>query len=186
MSPRSTDEILIGPGTLYVAAEATAFPADPTVTPGAGWADIGYSEEGWTVAIDREFENVSVAEELDDVDVRHTRREAHVRGTLAQASMELLKEAMGGGTIVTGTPVNGKTYTPPADVLTRKAVLFRASAPTVAAIARKRDWQFFHMLAVGAVELAATKNTKHMLAIDFRALKRGTDELFKVIDMTGP
>src|SRR5882672_7475617 len=97
---RTTTEVLIGPGTLYLADVATAFPADPSAAPAGAWADIGYSEDGWAFSVNRTIDPSAVAEELDDIDVLQSARNIHVMGSAAQASIENFKTAMGGGTIV--------------------------------------------------------------------------------------
>ena len=50
---KTISEVMLGTGVLYTAAEATAFPADPTATPASDWVDIGYSESGWTLDYDK-------------------------------------------------------------------------------------------------------------------------------------
>ena len=102
---KSISEVMLGTGELYIAAEATAFPTDPTTTPSSSdWTDIGYSESGWTLDYDKTFEDVMVAEEIDPVFTIKTAQEIRISGELAQVSLANLKEAMGGGTITTGSP----------------------------------------------------------------------------------
>mgnify|MGYP001198950088 CR=1 FL=1 len=58
---KSISEVMLGTGELYIGAETTAFPTDPTTTPSSSdWTDIGYSESGWTLDYDKTFEDVIV------------------------------------------------------------------------------------------------------------------------------
>lgn len=180
---RDTTEVLIGTGTLYIAPEGTAFPADPTVAPDAAFEDVGYSEEGWSFNVDRELEDVEVAEEIDPIDVLQTSREIHLVGAAVQASLENLRTALGGGTITTAAgPPATKTLVPAAtDSLEKKAVLFRGKAPG----GFDRDIQMPHVVSAAAVELAHRKAPdKSQIAMDFRVLKETGDDIFTIIEVT--
>jgi hypothetical protein len=182
---RNTLEVLIGTGTLYVAPEGTVFPADPEEAPSGTWRDVGYSEEGWSFNVERDVEDVEVAEEIDPIDVLATSREIHLVGEAAQSSLENLRVALGGGTITpdAGPPATS-TYTPTGtDTLTRFALLFRGKAPTVGLQANVRDIQMPHVIPVGAVELAAKKAPdKSLVGMDFRVIKVTGDDIFTIID----
>jgi len=98
------NEVLIGTGVLYIAARTTsnlAFPTDDTNNAGSweavssDWRDIGYSEDGWTLEIDRTFEDILVAEEVDPIKTIKTAQEARLMGELSQASLVNLSVAMG-------------------------------------------------------------------------------------------
>jgi len=98
------NEVLIGTGVLYIADRTTsnlAFPTDDTNNAGSweavssDWRDIGYSEDGWTLEIDRTFEDILVAEEVDPIKTIKTAQEARLMGELSQASLVNLSVAMG-------------------------------------------------------------------------------------------
>lgn len=185
--PKNTLEVLVGTGTLYVAPTGTAFPADPSVTPAGTWVDIGYSEEGWSFNAEVNVEEVEVAEEIDPIDLLATAREVHFVGQAAQASLENLKTALGGGTIATAVgPPATKSYVPAGTgTLTQSALLFRGKAPTVGGVAKTRDVQMAYSVPVGAVELAAKKAPdKQLIGCDFRLVKVTGTDLFKFIDLT--
>jgi hypothetical protein len=182
---KNTLEVLIGTGTLYVAEEGTAFPADPFTSPGGGWRDIGYSEEGWSFNLDRDTEDVEVAEEIDPIDVLQTSREIHLVGEAAQASLENLALALGGGTITpdAGPPATRRFTPAGTGDLDRIAVLFRGKAPRIGTADNVRDVQMSHAIAVGAVEYASKKAPdKSLIAIDFRVIKVTGDEIFEIVD----
>ena len=97
------NEVLIGTGVLYVADRTTsslAYPSDDGsgawgAVDTAKWRDIGYSEDGWTLEMDRTFEDILVAEEVDPIKTIKTAQEARLMGELSQASLKNLSIAMG-------------------------------------------------------------------------------------------
>ena len=98
------NEVLIGTGVLYLAdrtASGLAFPADNSgafqtaAAASSEWRDIGYSEDGWTLEMDRTFEDILVAEEVDPIKTIKTAQEARLMGELSQASLKNLSIAMG-------------------------------------------------------------------------------------------
>lgn len=181
---RDALEVLVGTGTLYVAPQGEAFPANPATTPAGNWEDIGYSEEGWTFAVDRTFEDIIVAEEVDPLRVLKTAQSISMRGTAAQASLENLQLAFGGGAIADDTPAVGyRTYTPPAsDVFVERSVFLRALAPPGDAT-EFRDIQCPRVVATGAVEVAHAKAPQiSLVAIDFRLLVPSAGDIFTIIE----
>ena len=90
------NEVLIGTGVLYLADRTGANLAFPTDSGGnfqtaseasALWRDIGYSEDGWTLEMDRTFEDILVAEEVDPIKTIKTAQEARLMGELSQACL---------------------------------------------------------------------------------------------------
>ena len=89
------------------------------------WDQVGYSEDGWTLEVDKTFEDVMVAEELDPIKTLKSAQEVRLTGELAQASLTNFQVAMGGGSTqsnelgagasgAAGTSVTGyHTFTPP-------------------------------------------------------------------------
>lgn len=184
MSPKATTEVLIGPGTLYLAPSGTAFPANPSVAPAGPWADVGYSEEGWSFNVDRNIEDVNVAEEIDPIKVAQTSREIHVVGQSAQASLENIKTAIGGGTITVaaGPPATKRLVAGATDDLEEQALLLRVKAPGTG---KTRDIQIAHVVSVAAIEMAHKKAPdKTLVGMDFRALKVTGSNIFEIVDLT--
>lgn len=184
---KSAAEVLIGTGTLYVAVDGTAQPLDPTVAPAGAYVDIGYSEEGWSFNIDRNLEDIEVAEEIDPIDVMQTSREVHMVGVAVQASLENLKTALGAGTITTvaGPPSYKQLVAGGTGDLLRVTLLFRGKAPPLAGVAKTREVWVPHVVSAAAIEMASKKAPdKSQIAMDFRALKITPDELFVVRDLT--
>lgn len=186
---RTVDEIVVGPGTLYTAPLGEAFPTNPATAPAGNWAEIGYSENGWSIEADKTFEDVFVAEEIDPVATFKTAQLIRIVGEMAQISLVNLQLAFGGGTISVDDPAVGfDTYTPPAsDAFAELAVLLRTkAAPGVTESPNwMRDWQFPRAVAAGAISQQLTKAPqKALLATEFRALVPSTGSIFSVVDET--
>ena len=191
---QSVDDVLIGTGDLYVAAKGTAFPSDPSTTPASDWVHVGYSEDGWTFEIDRTFEDIMVAEEIDPIDIYKTAQTINLSGELAQATLENLKYAMSGGTITEDAVNNLKTFVPPTTAgFTEWSIMLRVQAPGGgggAADDYVREVQIPRAVAVGAIQMAHQKApSKTLVAAQFRLLvpastsANGTD-IFKIVDET--
>ena len=185
---------MLGTGELYIGAEATAFPTDPTTTPSSSdWTDIGYSESGWTLDYDKTFEDVMVAEEIDPIFTIKTAQEVRISGELAQVSLANLKEAMGGGTITTGAPSSGFTELnpPTTDSFLEKSLLLRVDAPdsTLGGTLKKRDVLVPRAVNVGAFSMTHAKAPQKVLvSVEYKVLKPGSGaqfaELFRIVDET--
>ena len=73
---QSITEVILGTGNLFVANESdlngsspnATFPTTPADTPSPSyWDNIGYSEGGFSLEYDKTFEDVMVAEEIDQL-----------------------------------------------------------------------------------------------------------------------
>ncbi len=190
MTVGTVTEVLIGTGTLNtdeLDGSEAAMPVNPSTTLAAGWADIGYSEEGWTFEIDKTFADVLVAEEIDPVAILKTAQAISFSGASAQSSLVNIELAMGGGAIAVGSPAAGfDTYTPPATGVNDEfECLFRTSAPGTAAEDFTRDFQVPRTIIAGAVSMAHAKAPdKTLIALEFRALVPTAGAIFLVIDQT--
>jgi len=197
-------EVLIGTGVLYIKDRTTtslAFPGDdgsnawddPTGMSPA-WDEVGYSEDGWTLEVDKTFEDVMVAEELDPIKTLKSAQEVRLTGELAQASLSNLEVAMGGG----ATTDNGSggfatgyfEYLPPTtDSFTEYALVLHTDGQAGS------DRQFHMPRAVntGSFAMAHQKApNKVTLATEFKVLvpdttlnvgsSGGSYYLFKVVE----
>ena len=100
-----------GPGYLFMAPLGSTLPTDLTTAWDAAWVPLGYTAEGSTFSIEPNFESITVAEELEEIDVVETGRIYTINYALAQITAANLQAAQNGGTITTGTGI--VTYTPP-------------------------------------------------------------------------
>ena len=79
-------EVLIGTGVLYHKDRTTSslnFPGNDSSawdTPASmtvAWEEVGYSEDGWTLEVDKTFEDIMVAEEIDPIKTKPPERKAN-------------------------------------------------------------------------------------------------------------
>jgi len=197
-------EVLIGTGVLYYKDRTTsslAFPSDvsnawqdPTGMTVA-WEEVGYSEDGWTLEVDKTFEDVMVAEEVDPIKTLKSAQEVRLTGELSQAALNKLQIAMGGGTITaddTDYATGYDSYLPPlSDTFTEYALVLHTDGPAGA----DRQFHIPRAVNVGSFAMAHQKApAKVSLATEFKLLvpdstlnvgsSGGSYYLFKVIDNT--
>ena len=202
------NEVLIGTGVLYVAdrtASGLAFPGDDgsgnwqsVATASAAWRDIGYSEDGWTLEMDRTFEDILVAEEVDPIKTIKTAQEARLMGELSQASLANLSVAMGQiDSYVTQDDTTDfaagydVVKAPITDSFSEMAALLIAEGPAGA----DRHIQMPRTVSVGAFSMSHAKAPqKVVIATEFKLLvpdstfnvgaTGGKNHLFKIVDNT--
>lgn len=187
---RSVIDVLVGNGALYQAASGTSFPSPPEgsidgATPPTGFTEVGYSEEGWALQIDRTFEDVLVEEEVDPIATYKTAQNITLVGTLAQATLESMELALGGGTITTDTPTDHDTYTPPASTTAPDELALILAVPTspVGGNAKVRYFNIPRAIATGAVQMQHQKAPqKTVIAVEFRLLIPETGDIFSVVE----
>ena len=201
------NEVLVGTGVLYVAdraASGLAYPGDDgsgnwqaVSTASAAWRDIGYSEDGWTLEMDRTFEDILVAEEIDPIKTIKTAQEARLMGELSQASLANLSVAMGqidsyvsedDSDFAAGYDV---VKAPITDSFSEMAALLIAEGPAGA----DRHVQMPRTVSVGAFSMSHAKAPqKVVIATEFKLLvpdstfnvgaTGGKNHLFKIVDNT--
>jgi len=199
------NEVLIGTGVLYVADRTTsslAFPGDNSgaweAVDTAKWRDIGYSEDGWTLEMDRTFEDILVAEEVDPIKTIKTAQEARLMGELSQASLKNLSIAMGqndahvsedDSNFAAGYDV---VITPETNSFAELAGLLITEGPAGA----DRHLEMPRMVSVGAFSMSHAKAPqKVVIATEFKLLvpdaaginvgnPGGKFKLFRIVDNT--
>ncbi len=197
-------EVIVGTGVLYVAAisnegnasgDYIAFPTDngsgAWSDPAAAWVDVGYSEDGWTLEMDKTFEDIMVAEEIDPIATFKTAQEVRLTGELSQASQTNIVTALGGGTITAGDGSNGyasgyNAISPPTtDDYDEKSLLLIVDGPAGA----DRHVEIPRAVNVGAFSMAHQKAPqKVVIATEFKVLRPKSvgqyQELFRIVDNT--
>ena len=198
------NEVLIGTGVLYVADRTTSSLAFPGDNSGAWadvdvakWRDIGYSEDGWTLEMDRTFEDILVAEEVDPIKTIKTAQEARLMGELSQASLKNLAIAMGqNDAFVSENDSNfaagyDVVETPDTNAFAELAGLLITEGPAGA----DRHVQMPRMVSVGAFSMSHAKAPqKVVIATEFKLLvpdatfhvgnAGGKYKLFRIVDNT--
>ena len=198
-------EVIVGTGVLYVAAisndgnatgDYIAFPGDDAsgawAAPASDWVDVGYSEDGWTLEMDKTFEDIMVAEEIDPIATFKTAQEVRLTGELAQASMSNIQIALGGGTFTeddTDLAAGYDTLKPPStDDFDEKSLLLIVDGPAGA----DRHVEIPRAINVGAFSMAHQKAPqKVIVATEFKVLKpksvQSTNQfldMFRIVDNT--
>ncbi len=187
---RDSLSVHVGTGALYVADVGTAFPSPPEgsldeSSQPTGFVGVGYSEDGWSFEIDRTFEDVNVAEEFDPVNVLKTAQNIRLVGAMAQATLDSIELALGGGTITLGSPASHDSYDPPAsaDPADEKALVLVVPTTPVASVAKNRFIEIPRSIATGAVALQHQKAPqKQLVAIEFRLLIPTSGDIFNIRD----
>lgn len=201
------NEVLIGTGVLYIADRTTsnlAFPTDDSNDTGnweavsSDWRDIGYSEDGWTLEIDRTFEDILVAEEVDPIKTIKTAQEARLMGELSQASLVNLSVAMGqSDAFVSENDSNFATgYSVVNAPLTNEFKELAGLLITEGPAGADRHIQMPRMVSVGAFSMSHAKAPqKVVIATEFKLLvpdaaginvgnPGGKFKLFRIVDNT--
>ena len=194
-------EVIVGTGVLYVAQIANdgnasgdyvAFPADngsgAWAAMASGWVDVGYSEDGWTLEMDKTFEDIMVAEEIDPIGTFKTAQEVRLTGELAQAGMTNLQIALGGGTFTSSDTGNyasdyASLIPPATDDFDEKSLLLLVDGPAGA----DRHVEIPRAVNVGAFSMAHQKAPqKVVIATEFKVLKPKSvsqhTDLFRIVD----
>jgi len=174
------NEVLIGTGVLYIKDRSTsslAFPGDSTgawedpTGMAVPWGEVGYSEDGWTLEVDKTFEDVMVAEELDPIKSLKSAQEVRLTGEMAQASLDNLAIAMGGGVIAEDS-VNYASgyykYVPPVtDGFTEYALVLHTDGKA----GSDRQFHIPRAVNIGSFSMAHQKAPQKVtLATEFKVL----------------
>lgn len=93
----TSGNIHLGPGRLYYAPLGTAEPTNASSTLPGTWKVVGYTEDGTTVEANITTEGIEVAEEIDPIAFRQTKRETKVNLAMAEMVVSKLALAMGAG-----------------------------------------------------------------------------------------
>jgi hypothetical protein len=190
------NEVLIGTGVLYIKDNSTtslAFPGDdssgnwddPTGMT-VPWDEVGYSEDGWTLEVDKTFEDVMVAEQLDPIKSLKSAQEVRLTGEMAQASLDNLSVALGGGTVAEDS-VNYASgyykYVPPVtDQFTEYALVLHTDGKA----GSDRQFHMPRAVNVGSFSMAHQKAPQKVtLATEFKLLVPETSGLNVGADAAG-
>jgi len=102
MAKDSSQLVIAGTGSVYVAPVGTAAPADVTAAYGAGWIECGYTtDDAVTFTDSKEVNPIMAWQSFYPIDRRIVTRDATVSFVLQQWSDDTLKLAFGGGTVTT-------------------------------------------------------------------------------------
>lgn len=97
------DNVIIGPGWLYMAPLATSEPADSTTALPSAWISLGYTEDGTDMVVSNKNDQIMVAETKYPIRVVNSESVVKLRVKLAEPTLRNLKAAFGGGTAGSNT-----------------------------------------------------------------------------------
>lgn len=177
LSGRSVDELnsgYVGVYVIEVTGAEDSFPVNPNTALAAGWADIGYTQEGtgYRFRSDRSFTDIRVEEEVLPVATYENEQTTTLETTLMQSSLDHLRVAFGGGTIQVDTPAIGyNTWEPPAvgDDKFWKIVI-RTYSTKPAAGNRLRDILIEKARPIGGIDMPFRRVEPSTLAVQFKIL----------------
>jgi hypothetical protein len=131
----NTANVLVGQAALYTAPVGTIYPLD-TLAPGVPWltpwVHVGATEEGVGFAVGSDTADIRIEEQATPVMVVMNSRNIRVIVSLSEDTVETMKLAYGGGTIVTqaaGVGVIGKKTLTLSDELETLAAGFEGRSP---------------------------------------------------------
>ncbi|RAJ70282.1 hypothetical protein K378_01447 [Streptomyces sp. Amel2xB2] len=104
--PVNTNNLIMGPATLYIADFGTAEPADTAVndTPAASaWTDLGGTQDGVKLTVDQTYSNLEVDQIVDVPGARLTSRMFTIETNLAEPTLANLKYLLNDGTSASGS-----------------------------------------------------------------------------------
>lgn len=160
-----------GPAVLYVGDFEATEPADSAVNSApssSAFTDVGGTDEGLTLAIGREFSELSVDQILYIIATQPTKVDPQIKTNLAEATLANLAIALNGGTVTTSGSYRTYDFANASDANfqpTYKCLIVDGWAPGAAKrrriIARK-------CLSIESVESAFKKDGKFMYPVTFR------------------
>lgn len=176
VTTKSTTEVRVDVGTLYVAAIGTTEPtasSDLSALPSA-WREVGYTEDGSVFKYDIKSEDIEVAEELDPIRSIITSRTGMLEFKMAQASRRNLALALNVG----ASEANDATVLEPPDPEDMvRCMLLHVSNDDQAV----RGTLFRQCFNVGGLELDFAKAPKKLLLpVSFKVEKPTGSAPFKV------
>ena len=197
---RNTQEIQLGPGYFYVAPHTAGAPEakptfddtiTPTTVPGGNWADVGYSEDGWSLAASNEFSDWTPAELVDPVITVKDSAEYLFRGVMAQFTLENLQIALAGGTITedaagsAGISAGYRHYIPAASTdFDYFSVLFRVALQGTndgTSDSLTRDVYIPAIVSAAEIEVPHTKGANpSLMGVELRAIKFEGNDIMRI------
>lgn len=160
VSTRSSTEVVVDPGLLYVAAIGTTEPTASTdlasATLPSAWREVGYTEDGSVFKYDVKSEDIEVAEELDPISSAITGRTGTLEFKMAQASRRNLYLALNMG----AAGANAATTLEPPDPSAMVRVMLLHVSNDAGAV---RGTLFRQCFNTGGLEMDFSKAPKKVL-----------------------
>lgn len=157
--------VQLGAGILRTAPIGTTEPVDLTTAWGAGWVEVGGTNEGSSFNSELTAEDIFVAESLERIKQVTTSRVSSVGFAMAEITGINLQKAFNGGTLTTGTAAAPKTFVTfePPDVGTESRLMIGWDSED-----GQERWIFRKCVNAGAIEIARRKAPdKTLIPVNF-------------------
>jgi len=172
----NVENLIQGTGYMYWAPVGTTEPSDGDLhdPPPSPWQGLGFTQEGVTLSIEHEWEELEVDQVMDVPGHRLTKRIPKIETSLAEATLENFKIAQNGGTLDDSNESPGasesgyKTFEPTSGLVNVPEygmLIFDGIAPggLVRRVLLRRTLQ------IGDLEVAYTKDGQAVFATEFVA-----------------
>jgi len=178
--------LIAGPGHLFHGAFGAAEPAGSAINAaysGSAFTDVGATQDGLSLNVEREFFELEVDQVVDIPGRRLTKRDLQLVTNLAEPTLDNLSLVLNGGTVTASSgyeeyePTDDTAATQP----TYKAVLFEGFAPN-----GMRRWVIARkVLSVESVESSYKKDGQVLFPVTFSChYVSGSIRPFRIIDQT--
>jgi hypothetical protein len=178
--------IIAGPATMYGGVFGATEPLDTAInsTPGAGWADLGGTNDGVNITINQDFLVLEVDQIVDEIGRRLTKRSVQVKTNLAEGTLANVQLALfNGGAISTGAgfaaydPANDNSATQP----NYTALLLDGYAPS----GFRRRFVLRKILSIDNVGMDYKKDGQTLVPVTFAAhYVSSSIRPFRIVDQT--
>lgn len=197
---RTEAEVLLGPGYFYIAPHTAGVPEAPptfddtlklTDDPAGNWEDVGFSEDGWNLIASNEFSDWTPAELVDPIVTVKDSAEYHLRGVLAQFTLENLQLALSGGTIsiddagVADTSAGWRHYLPAStssfDYFSALFITQKNDANVGTSENCIRHTYLPYIVSVAELDVPHTKGSNpSLMGIDLKGIKASGAEVLRI------
>jgi hypothetical protein len=161
------NNVVAGPGLLYVAPAATTLPTDAATALGTSFVPVGYTEEGSTFSYAITREDLWVAEEVSPVKSYTTKVDTMVKFSMAEATVLNLLLALNQGVVASATDVSA----PAAGSEVYVVLVLQATSGA--------RWVFPQCIQTGNVEIAHKKApAKTLIPVEFKLYLPTSGPLF--------
>jgi hypothetical protein len=178
--------LIAGPGRLLWGEFGATEPAASSINAAysaSAFTDVGATQDGLTLNVEREFFELEVDQVIDIPGRRITKRDLQVKTNMAEPTLDNLKLALNGGTVTASAGY--EEYLPADDTAATqpdyKALLVEGFSPN-----GLRRWVFLRkVLSVEAVEAGYKKDGQFLIPVTFSChYVSASIKPFRIIDQT--
>lgn len=159
--------LIMGPGSLYLAEFGETEPTDATAAWPAGWTDFGATQDGVSFGINQEFKELEVDQVVDVPGRRLIKRDTRFKTNLAEATLENLAVALNMPASVITTATGKKTLTPTVGMIPFNPDEYAIGFEGLAPLGYKRRVIVRSALQIGNVEQVSKKDGQKVYPVEF-------------------